>query len=311
MSRVRKIRSLGALGASLMACSGLVVAANPAAAAPVVLSHKTTISASYTSVAEVEVVQRATLSLRPTADSQNLEGVTFDGGAGLAALVLAPQDVTSTSRIFTAVRLPAASNRALRAVALGPNVCFDCTVEPGRYRLYVVTQAPVSITLTLGGLAGSSSVSPTTRVAGAVHGLEREHRYESPEIGTQGALWGGGFYPQVRSNFSVIFDTFWFHGPQEPFQQNPPANKPLLQVGAAGMCFYGRSLPREVNFAPGCPGGSYRGGGTTQRALDNYRYLQWGQLVGVATGDFAAGGYAAHTGVREPGVAGFWLDIAP
>jgi hypothetical protein len=89
----------------------------------------------------------------------------------------------------------------------------------------------------------------------------------------------------------------------------PPADKPPLQIGEVDGCFYGGRPPSGVAFSPGCPGGVPRGSFTSLKVLDGHRYQQWGTEVGVGSGIYGLGAWAVHTGIFDPGLAGFWLDL--
>nr|MBA2726390.1 hypothetical protein [Actinomycetota bacterium] len=145
-----------------------------------------------------------------------------------------------------------------------------------------------------------------------VEGAETEYLEESPgSPPVRVSAYGGGFFSKVTSGYGMLFSAFWFNGPEEPVVPVPPLNKPLLQVGSAGTCFYMDEIPSGIEFLPGCPGGFDRGGSKTLKAFDEHRYVQWGQEVGLNTGTYGGGGYAIHTGILDPGSAGFWLDLAP
>ena len=283
-----------------------------AAPAPAV-AGRTVVKATRTGWIPVRIPKPAKLALGFTDDFQNLDGVRFDGGKGLAALVLqSEKDSTGT---YTAVRLPAEKNRLARVTSMGPNVCNvapTCTLEPGTYRLYVVVGpgGPVKVTLDFGGLKGSTTLRPTRAARAEVSGPKVEYFHEAPYTATGAAAYGAGFFPEVTAKRALLYTAFWFRGSEDPSVPVPPADQPLLQLGQSGRCFH--DVEPEVHdtaFLPGCPGGWDRGGPTALKAVDGYKMVQWGQEVGVPSGTYGLGGYITHTGIFDPGLVGFWLDI--
>lgn len=282
-----------------------------AGGAPPVLTRRITVKAAETSWMPVRVAKDATLALGITDDLEGLEAVEFDDGDGLAAVALAP--VVDDPQPVAAVRLPHADNRVVDLVGVGPRNCqteSSCRLPAGNYRLYVVTDHPVTVKLTLGGLRGSSTLRPALPLGGAPQGAEHESYRSTPYTGTAASAWSVGFTPQVRTRYGMLFYGFWFNGSAVPAGP-PPADQPLLQVGASEACFYEGAPQEETAFLPGCAGGLPRGGSTSLKALDDHRYAQWGTEVGVKSGSYGLGANVVHTGIFDRGFAGFWLDLTP
>lgn len=303
-------RSFAAAAMSCFLIVGVPAAGSAAEVQP--LAGTTTIRVTGTSAIEVHIPAEARLSLAYTPGRQNFVGAQFDDGGTFAAVVIAAEDVQSTSDALTMVRLPASGDpQRPRVVALGPDLCNaapSCVLEAGLYTLYAVTQgSSFELTLHLQGLSDAVTVAPNLSVSGLAYSATHEYLRETPyQLGVGVSGYGAGFFTDFPTDSEMAFYSFWFRGASEPFQ---PVGKPLLQVGAAGACSYGQEPPGGTAFAPGCPGGFYQGGATAQRILDDYRYLQWGQFVGVPRGRHGFGGFAVHTGIRNQGFVGFRLGL--
>lgn len=245
-------------------------------------------------------------------DESPLTGPRFSRGTGLAAVILAPDD-SDGARALTAVRLPKAPGQVQRLISLGASLCTaepeGCLVEKGLYRLILVASSRVTVTMTLEGLPGAVTVHPSEPVAGSISEAAPEYSYELPYTVTGVDAMGIGFAPETTGR-AIVFSAFWFRGAEEGIGPVAPADEPLLQVGAAGGCVYFGAPPAVAAFAPGCPQGNDAGTFLTQRALDDFRFLQWGSLGGVPPGVYGLGNYAVHTGIFDPGFIGFWVDAS-
>lgn len=307
-------RGAGVATAALVALAGTTFGAPPADAggAPPALAGRTKVVATTSSWMRVRVPRDASLAIGFTESFDGLDGVSFDEGDGLAAVALAPQ--VADPQPVAAVRLPRAENRLVDAVGLGPRNCQTeaaCELPAGTYRLYVVTDRPVTVELVLRGLSGTTRLRPKLPVGGATSGAEHERFHSTPYTATAASMWGVGFTPQVKARYGMLFYSFWFNGSSTPAAPVPPADHPLLQVGISEACFYDGAPTEETAFLPGCVGGLPRGGQTALKALDDHRYTQWGSEVGVTSGSYGLGANVIHTGIFDRGFAGFWLDLTP
>lgn len=268
------------------------------------------VKGSASSAISLDVPENARLSL-DYFDGSPETGPSFSDGRGLAAVILKPEGTAGSVRALTAVRLPEARGQVQRLVSLGPDNCMvrsaGCPLVAGTYRLILVADSRVSVTLRFDGLSGSKTLRLTDRVAGAITAPKPEYSYDVPYTVTGLDATGVGFAPKTTGD-AIIFSAFWFRGAQKGVAPAAPADKPPLQVGAAGSCVYFDRPPSVGAFAPGCPGGSDAGTSLTQRVFDDFGYLQWNQLGGVPPGTYGLGNYAVHTGIFDPGFIGFWVD---
>ncbi|MDQ3914474.1 MAG: hypothetical protein M3323_03950 [Actinomycetota bacterium] len=232
----------------------------------------------------------------------------FSKGRGFAAVVIAPAERGAQS--YIAARIPQPSGIDQKHVSLGPDLCHldkVCDVPAGHYRLYLVTEGKVTVDLRLQGLAGSSHVEASTPAVGEVSRETESYYHSTPDGLVQIAAHGAGFSPELTGESNMLFTMFWFHGPTEDAGP-PPIDRPLLQVGDAGSCFYDGPPPADA-YVPGCPGGRERANISTWRALSDFQYLQWGSSSNIGAGEYGWGYFAVHSGIRDPGFVGFWLDI--
>lgn len=234
----------------------------------------------------------------------------FSDGRGFAAVVLAP--VEQGAQTYIAGRLPQPNGIDLQHVSLGPDLCQRedaCVVPAGDYRLYLVSEGKVTVDLRLDGLPGASRFKVTAPAVGEVSRATESYYHSTPQGPGEVSAHGAGFSPELTGESNLLFTTFWFHGPTEDVGP-APADHPLLQVGDAGSCMYAGPPPAGA-YAPGCPGGQRRANISTWRALSDFQYLQWGASTNIGAGEYGWGYFAWHTGVRDPGFVGFWLDITP
>ncbi|HYO61816.1 MAG TPA: hypothetical protein VEU29_07945 [Actinomycetota bacterium] len=164
------------------------------------------------------------------------------------------------------------------------------------------------MTLRFQGLSGSVTATPVDPVKGSIEEREPDYFYGVPHTATGLDATGVGFAPTTTGK-SIVFSAFWFRGPRDGVGTIPPTDKPLLQVGVAGACAYFDKPPSVGAFAPGCPSGSDIGTFATQRAFDDFGFLQYNQLAGLPAGDYGLGNYAVHTGIYDPGFVGYWIDV--
>lgn len=266
-----------------------------------------TLSASSSAYVDLSIPQKARLSLNYWT-KKGASTPRFSRGDGLASVVLASLDTVGIT--YSAFRLPKAKGILQRKVSLGPELCQlqrYCEVEPGDYRLFLVTDVPATAQIELRGLSGSSTLELVHEVTGDISKATASYFHRTPDGSAEVAAHGAGFSPTLTGTSNFVFGAFWFHGPNEPFGE-APADKPLLQVGATGQCTFDGSPPAE-SYAPGCPSGNNDFNVTTLRALDDFGALQWGAMSNIGPGQIGMGYYAWHTGIRDPGFIGFWLDL--
>jgi hypothetical protein len=268
-----------------------------------------TLKGSTTAVVPLEVAEDARLSL-DYYDESSLTGPRFSDGPGLAAVILVPDTDSGPTRPLTAVRLPEAPGQIQRLTSFGPNNCMvtgpDCAVRAGSYRMFLVTESPVTVTLRFQGLSGSTTLRAREAVEGAIVEPGLAYSYGLPYMGTGLDAVGAGFAPQTTGT-AIVFSAFWFRGAEQGIGP-APADEPLLQVGVAGACSYFEEPPAVGAYSPGCPRGSEVGTFATQRVLDDFAFMQWNQLAGAPPGTYGLGNYAIHTGIFDPGFVGFWID---
>lgn len=234
----------------------------------------------------------------------------FSKGDGFAAVVLSP--VARGAEKYIAARLPQPSTAGWDRVSFGPDLCHidrTCEVPAGDYRLYLVSEGKVTVDLLLEGLPGSARVKVSKPAVGELSRATEAYFHGAGSSGLQMDAHGAGFSPELTGKSNLLFSVFWFHGPRE--KAGPaPADKPLLQLGDAGHCQYDGPPPADA-YAPGCPGGWQRGNHSTWKALSEFDHLQWGTSSNIGPGSYGDGYFAVHSGIRNPGFVGFWLDITP
>lgn len=234
---------------------------------------------------------------------------TFSKGKGFAAVVLVAADWRE-GRSYVAARLPQPNGIDQKSVAIGHKLCQlerACDIPAGDYHLYLVSDGKVSVDLQFEGLPGSSRVTLTAPANGELSEATESYFHGSPPGSLEMDAHGAGFSPELTGKSNLLFSTFWFHGPEEGVGP-APADKPLLQVGDAGSCNYDGPPPANA-YVPGCPGGHQGSNFSTWRALSNFQFLQWGASTNVGPGEIGEGYFAVHSGIRDPGFVGFWLDI--
>lgn len=232
----------------------------------------------------------------------------FSQGSEFGAILLVSEKRRHVT--YLAARLEKSPGVAQRLISLGPEFCQlndFCDVSAGRYRLYVITKRRLRVELEFKGLDGASKIYPATQATGELGGASVGYYHSSPPGLIEVAATGMGFSPKVTEESNYIFSAFWFRGPDEPVGPSP-VNHPLLQVGDAGGCRFVGSAPAEA-YAPGCPTGDMNGNFSTARALSKFKYLQWGSIANISSGEYSQGNYAVHTGIHDQGFVGFWLGL--
>ncbi len=268
-----------------------------------------TVSASRSSYVDLRIPSDARLSLNYWS-RRDLPTPRFSPGDEFAALVLASRDTIGMT--WDAFRLPDEKGVVQRDISLGFDICqLDrfCEIEAGNYRLFLVTEVPTTVEIVLKRLRGRSNLELNRPMVGEISGATASYLHSTPEGPVGADAYGVGFSPMLTGDHNFLFSAFWFRGPNQPFGP-APADKPLLQIGDAGGCeFYG-VVPEPEEYAPGCPTGSTDGNFSSFRALDDYGFQQWGSAANIRGGQYGEGYFAWHTGVRDPGFIGFWLDLA-
>ncbi|MFN2587690.1 MAG: hypothetical protein ABR613_06210 [Actinomycetota bacterium] len=293
------------------------VAAAPLNVAPATARAVTMLDAAATMVVTADapvytrlhVPRPVRLSLNYWSKKQAARVPRFSPGATLGAIVIASDD--DADAVYVAARLPQGARAVQRLVSLGPDLCQVrryCELAPGTYRLYVMTERPVEVTLKLEGLRGTTSIAPGTPAVGEVGGPTHSYYHSTPQSGAEAAAHGAGMAATVAGKSNLVFSGFWFAGPHERFAP-APADRPPLQIGDAGACFLYDHPPASEAFAPGCPTGSMLSNHSTWRALSDFAYLEWVARWNLEAGDYAWGNFAVHTGIRQRGFVGFWLSL--
>ncbi len=266
-----------------------------------------TVSASSLVYTELHIPQGTRLSFDYYSEGKH-PTPRFSKGSEFGAIVLVSE--TNRADSYLAARLEKSPGVSQRLVSLGKGICQVrdfCEIPTGNYRLYVVTNDRLRVEIEFQGLKGSSTITPTTKAIGELGGATETYLHSTPRAPGEVAATGMGFSPTLTGGFNFLFSAFWFRGPQKPAGP-PPADQPLLQVGDAGGCTFNSSPPAEA-YAPGCPTGAMDGNFATFRALGRFSYLQWGSIANIHPGQYGRGNYAVHTGIRNPGFVGFWLDL--
>lgn len=269
------------------------------------------VEASGLAWASLDVPRDARLSL-DYYDESALTGPRFSSGRGFAAVVVVPDVPDGVAGALTAVRLPKGPGQIQRFVSMGgrDSCAFEprgCPVPAGPYRVFVVTESKVVVTLRFEGLSGSTRIVADEPATGEISAPEPEYSYEVPYTVTGLDATGMGFAPSTTGR-AVVFSAFWFRGARDGVAPIAPADEPLFQIGLAGTCLYFGEPPAVGAFAPGCPTGENTGAFATQRAFDDFSFMQWNQASGVPPGTYGLGNYAIHTGIFDPGFIGFWIE---
>lgn len=203
------------------------------------LAGTTVMKVQQASVASV-VLPKAVRVWHPWLDP-NKDDFTIQGGHGSVTFALVAADAPSSEPlVLLGGRLPEEADSApyLTHFGLspeGPDWEGFWNVPKGRYRLYVFAEEPVTLTLSLEGLAGRTTITP---VGGA--------RYEekSPELfvepGPVHNLYSGGATGSLDGEISQL-QLFW--------------TREAAHVSSySGFCWYNGAPPVDtIAFAPACP----------------------------------------------------------
>lgn len=171
----------------------------------------------------------------------NEDDFTIQGGDGTVTFALVAADAPSSEPlVLLGGRLPKEADSAsyLTHFGLGPEGPDwegFWNLPKGRYRLYVFTHEPVSLTLSLDGLAGRTAVTPTSPA-----------RYEekTPKIFVDAEpvhnLYSGGATGTLGGEVSQL-QVFW--------------TREAAHVSSySGFCWYDGAPPEDtIAFAPACP----------------------------------------------------------
>ena len=226
-----------------LTCAGALSGGSEARAARVApdqtLAGKSVLKAQGASVATV-VLPETVRVWHPWLDPDQPD-FTIRGGKGTATFALVAADAPATEPlVLLGGRLPADADSApyLTHFGLGPEGpawegFWD--VPKGRYRLFVFTKEPVTLTLSLDGLKGRTAITPTGRA-----------RYEekAPKVlaGTDPVhnLYSGGATGSLAGEVSQL-QVFW-------------TREAAHASSYSGFCWYNGEPPDDtVAFAPACP----------------------------------------------------------
>ncbi len=251
-------RLVRVLAAAALASAAVAVPAATAGTPPV-LAGENVVTASVPSTMTVRIPAAARIAVDPA------KAVSITGGGRFVGLVLREhrEEAPDEARFF---RLP--SQLGNRVIGWGPMnaapascknqlpdpappVAQDCTgvkqptyfsLHRGLYSLYVLTDgAPVTVTLHVLNLPGSTDLAPGTRVGAATVPLTTSF---DPAT-TGGVTWSGGSTLRPTSAADLFTLTWW--------KQSDSA------AASDGACWYGGddlAALGDKRFLPGCPGGS-------------------------------------------------------
>ena len=236
-------RLTGSAVAVAITCAGaLSPAAEASRARPVssqTLAGTTVMKVHGASVAAV-VLPKTVRMWHPWLDP-NEDDFTIEGGDGSATFALVAADAPSSEpRVLLGGRLPEEADSApyLTHFGLGPEGAdWDgfWNVPKGRYRLYVFTQEPVTLTLSLRGLAGRTTIIP----AGTARYEEKSPK-PFVETGPVHNLYSGGATGTLDGEVSQL-QVFW-------------TREAAHASSYSGFCWYNGAPPEDkIAFAPACP----------------------------------------------------------
>lgn len=283
-----------------IACAGVLSAGAPASATRAVgreLAGTTIVKAGGASVATV-VLPKPVRVWHPWFDPDEAD-FTIRGGEGMVTFALVAADAPADDPVvLLGGRLPeeADSARYLTDFGLGPDGrdwegFWD--VPQGRYRLYVFTQEPVTLTLSFDAVNGRTVIAPTQRA-----------RYEekAPKVVAHAAplhnLYSGGATGSLSGKVAQ-FQVFW-------------TRESVHATSYSGFCWYDGAPPDDtVAFAPACPTadsqdliemtGPWAGESLTVGA---------GLRLSVPTGRSGQGvWFASAAAVSDVGHLTTWLDL--
>jgi hypothetical protein len=273
-----------AVTAALLA-AGLPVAARASAPA---LAATTVLTATSTSRLTVQLPIAARLPADPA------KAVSFEGNGRLLGLVLREQREESPDEA-TYLRLPDRFGRRVYGW-VGASGAGAGTLHRGAYTLTVLTDgSPVTVTLHLLGLTGSTDLDLTSRAEGAIVPI---HLSFDPGT-TDGVTWSGG--AGLRPTGAAdLFTLVWW-------QQADST------VVADGACWYdgdGVEALGPRGWVPGCPGGS----GITMADTGALGATNGGQRGGLGWAsipqaqDVGLGYWTLAQGINNVGGIAVWLE---
>jgi hypothetical protein len=313
------MRTLTVLAVTTLLIATLLVP-TAGAADPVHLAGSTTITGRTMSATQVVLPAAAELDLTYT-DQGTQRSVTIDSGPGLAGVLL--RQVGGDGTYVAVTKLPDDPARRQHTVGIGVNAGdqFRPRLPAGTYDLYLIAQSPTTVTIDLAGLTGTTTLDldgdttgPATRpVTGEVMVPNVEQDYRSPDApGQLGAGgYGLGWLGESTGDRTFVFDAFWYHGPTEPVPGGV-TDQPAANIGQAERCKYGNPIPGDAgpfSFAPGCPGGTTASSTTVARALQTASVVLFGMDNNAPAHPLGRGGYAIHTGIHDPGMSGYWIQL--
>lgn len=281
--------------------------ANPAVSMPKVAGATTFKVKSGAAWGSIRLNRPTQVSLQWTRELAGLRGVKFPTSDRMQVLVLVPQGKLSPS--VQAVALPPAEKRAAEVVALGRNLCERCDLAAGSYDVFVLGGSSRGITVFFEGLDGTTTIELNHKARGGLKDADDEFSLGTPYLISGIDSYGAGYFVDVDSRNTLLFHALWYRGADEPPVPGAPVDEPLASIGHSADCLYRDNPPPGMGFAPGCPGGQSGFGLTSAWMLQKKRYLRWGARLGSQPGTYGIGAWAIHTGIFDPGFAGFWLEL--
>lgn len=307
---IRRLAALLISGLALLLLAPTQVHSAPPAppSAPVVLAGQTTVLADHSASILVEVPSLATYAT----DTYGNPDLAVSGRGRVVALTLQPvasrdpYEALRVARFNGCDSLGCEPDRpdgyvqvpsgARRVNGHPPRALL----EPGTYRLTVLTDGGrVSASLRLGGLSGSTLITPTA--AGDSRILPAAETLSAPAAGAP-AVWSGGAELNLASTNTLVFGFY---------QQETPGGSAFSTQGACH--FSAGTRPLGGHFLPGCPGelgsaGTISVGSVTVTGVhlgsdQTHRFIT--QLRPTARGSQHAGIYSEQAGVPDPPFAYF------
>lgn len=233
---------VSAVAVAMTCAGGLVPTAEASRARPAPnqrLAGTTVMKVQEAAVASV-VLPKTVRVWHPWLDP-NGDSFTIQGGGGSVTFALVSADAPSSEPlVLLGGRLPEEADSALYLTHFGlgpegPDWEGFWNVPKGRYRLYVFTQEPVTLTLSLDGLAGRATITPT----GAARYEEKSPK-PFVETGPVHNLYSGGATGTLDGEVSQL-QVYW--------------TREAAHVSSySGFCWYNGVPPDDtIAFAPGCP----------------------------------------------------------
>ncbi|HYO61991.1 MAG TPA: hypothetical protein VEU29_08860 [Actinomycetota bacterium] len=171
----------------------------------------------------------------------NEDDFKIEGGDGTVTFALVAADAPSSEPlVLLGGRLPEEADSALYLTHFGlgpegPDWEGFWNLPKGRYRLYVFTQEPATLTLSFDGLGGRTTISPT----GAARYEEKSPKV-FVETGPVHNLYSAGATGTLDGEVSQL-QVFW--------------TREAAHVSSySGFCWYNGAPPEDaIAFAPACP----------------------------------------------------------